>query len=177
MANVRKWLVRILLPIMAGAFVAALIVAFTHRTRARERALVLACWHGETATAHRLLESGVNPNAIVRPDMDSDFDWWAHETFDPQDRMIFRMPAIEAAAFSDNVSIVHDLLAHGADPNFDDAAGTTALYVAATKGDEAMVRDLLNHRANPTLTWKDGSKPIDDASNGTIRALLKAKGG
>lgn len=161
-----------MLPVVFGVF--TLVVK---SSRLRERQLVIACWNGNAAQVHRLLESGVNPNAVVRPDIDRPFEWWAHEILDPQDRMIFRMPPLVAAGFANRTDIIDDLLAHGADPNFDDGGGLTALLCVASKDNELAVRHLLEAGANPKARCKDGDSPMDDAHNPAIKALLKSRGG
>jgi ankyrin repeat protein len=170
--RVIRWIgIGSLIPVVFGLFVMA-----AKAPRMRERELVIACWKGDADQVHRLLESGVNPNAIVRPDIDNYFNWLVHETLDPQDRNIFRTPALYAAGFSNKTEIIDDLLAHGADPNFRAADGGTALIMATDKGNEAAVRHLLNHGADPKLAWKDGTTPLDEAKSDRIRSMLKEKG-
>lgn len=152
-------------------------VIVTHLSHLRERALVLAAWRGDAGEVHRLLEAGVNPNAIVRPDIDSDLNWWAHELLDPRDRMVFRMPALEAAGFGNHSDIIRDLLAHGANPNFRAGDGGTALLLAAHNGDVSLVRELLKRGADPKLGWKDGTTPRQETLNKEIESLLIAAGG
>jgi|GEM_PF-4860018 len=71
--------------------------------------------------------------------------------------------------------MVHDLLTHGANPNFADAAGGTALSKAAYEGDEAMVRDLVGHDADPRIPWKEGTTALDCAKTPAIKAILMRK--
>jgi ankyrin repeat protein len=169
---VRKKLHRIALVGIGVLFAVAFAFVLSRRDLLAERDLVRASASGDARAVHRLLIEGVDPNAVVRPDPASDFNWWGHEILDPGDRRIMRRPAILAAAESGSKEIVGDLLAHGANPNFADGTGYSALLSASHKGDEEMVRMLLNYGANPRLGWKDGTTPLDAAPTDRIRRLM-----
>eukprot|EP01116_Phalansterium_solitarium_P021705 TRINITY_DN6868_c0_g1_i1.p1 TRINITY_DN6868_c0_g1~~TRINITY_DN6868_c0_g1_i1.p1 ORF type:complete len:560 (+),score=-37.88 TRINITY_DN6868_c0_g1_i1:243-1682(+) len=52
------------------------------------------------------------------------------------------------------------LLQLGANPNFQDLHGCTALHVAARAGNADMLIELLNHGGNPTIEDKEGRSPL-----------------
>jgi ankyrin repeat protein len=167
----RKWYLRIAGGAVVVVFLASLIVGLSHRQRGLERQLVIACEEGDAARVHRLLEAGVDANAIVRVDS-GDLMWWYHETFLPGDRMTMRTPAICAAAMRGRTDLVDDLLAHGANPNFTDPIGATAIRYAADGGNVVMIRHLLDHGATPMLVYKDGHIPLDEALSPALKAQL-----
>ena len=88
-------------------------------------------------------------------------------------------PLITACA-SSNLQIVKELLKAKADVNGQDEDGTTALYMASSKGHFGIVKKLLSSDANPNIFVK-GTKwtPLIVASaNGhidVVKSLLKAK--
>ncbi|XP_076035597.1 uncharacterized protein LOC143021768 isoform X3 [Oratosquilla oratoria] len=60
-------------------------------------------------------------------------------------------------------SVVSDLLAHGAEPNVQDAGGRTSLHVAASMGHLKVVDLLLLNGGDPLLSDKAGYSALDSA--------------
>jgi len=85
------------------------------------------------------------------------------------------------AAWSYNVQEVKTLLANGADVNFIDKFGDTALMRVSAKGNTEIMKILLDHGADVTINQKDkfGDTALDKASKrgyeGAMK-LLKAAG-
>jgi ankyrin repeat protein len=65
------------------------------------------------------------------------------------DTQLQRNTPLYIAAENDRGTVVHQLLAKGADPNLARNDGLTSLTAAAFKGNNAIVADLLAHHANP----------------------------
>ena len=65
------------------------------------------------------------------------------------------------------------LIAHGADPNFADTNGWTALHYAARRGVRPeLIHALLTAGADPTAKTTDGERPADLARKPDIKTLL-----
>ena len=60
------------------------------------------------------------------------------------------------AAFKDNLEIVRELIAHGANPNHPDNNGQAALYWVAWEDNLEMLRELLALGANPNQVTNGG---------------------
>ncbi|MFT5103807.1 MAG: ankyrin repeat protein [Candidatus Latescibacterota bacterium] len=82
---------------------------------------------------------------------------------------------IMAATVKNNETIVDVLIAHGADPNIQDANGKTALLYCSTFGLNSIAEKLLIAGANPNLKDKAGNRALDYAilrQNVTLIKLL-----
>ena len=67
------------------------------------------------------------------------------------------------------------ILISGADVNLPDYRGNTALHVACVNSDVDIARMLLLHEADPEHSDLSNQRPIDKASNPTIKSLLERK--
>ena len=78
-------------------------------------------------------------------------------------------------------SAAERLLRHGADVNFQNSKGVTALHMVLKKNsDRRHIEMLLRHGADPTLRSKDGKTPLDLVSRRRDRSyfdLLSRRGG
>ncbi len=79
---------------------------------------------------------------------------------------------IEAANEADGAEI-RDLVEDGADPNFRDEEGATALMLSIVSGTEEGVRALLEGGADPNLTLENGSTAVHMATATGQTALLR----
>jgi len=83
------------------------------------------------------------------------------------------------AAWLGKVEEVKTLLDHGADINFQDKFGDTALMIVSSKGNTEMVKILLDHGADVNLQDKFGDTALKHASrkgHNRVMELLKAAG-
>jgi ankyrin repeat protein len=64
------------------------------------------------------------------------------------------------------------LLENGAEPNVQDASGTTALMEAVSSGHNELIEALISHRADPALQDREGHTAADLArSRGNQEAV------
>ncbi|OOG43803.1 hypothetical protein B0B52_07695 [Polaromonas sp. A23] len=86
--------------------------------------------------------------------------------------------SLHEAAWAGDIAGAQKLLDHGADVNWADSIGETALFGAVAWGHAEMVRFLLSHGAEFNLSEKNGYTPLHwAASHGnlaTLQALLDA---
>jgi ankyrin repeat protein len=84
---------------------------------------------------------------------------------------------VDAAATGD-IQKIAELLAEGADPNFADAAGETALLRACKRGDAEVIRLLIDHGAEVKRSHASGlpmlSFALGSGSEEAVRLLVKA---
>ena len=121
--------------------------------------LFMACHKQLTYLVKRLLEAGANPNImtsqIVTP--------------------------LQAAAATDEgcAEIAALLIQHGADVNFVDEKGVSALNIAALKGHSEFAEVLIKHKADVNNITKSGHSPLFLASHKgheqVAKHLIKAK--
>ena len=109
---------------------------------------------------HTLLLKGADPNIVMTSS--------------------FCYTPLVTACISRNLQIVKELLKAKADVNGQDEDGTTALYMASSKGDLGIAKKLLSSGANPNIFAKRNKwTPLIVASaNGhidVVKTLLKAK--
>ena len=71
------------------------------------------------------------------------------------------------------LSLVKFFVENGADPNYQDGFGNTALISASRWGHREVVRFLLTKGADPSLKTKDGHTALDEAANGEIWRMLR----
>lgn len=89
------------------------------------------------------------------------------------------MTSLHGAVLMQRSPLVQLLLDHGADVNAQNAAGQTALHIAAFRGDIEMAQHLLQHKARFDLTDKGGYTPTDLATlyhHGDFVKLLREQG-
>lgn len=109
-------------------------------TRAEEDFLVL-CAHGKRKELEKALSLGANPNEIFYPAVG------------------LRKNALDIAVSMNNTEAVEVLIQHGANPNFQDLNGRTALMYAVLVSSE-MVETLLNNGADPDIQDILGRTPL-----------------
>jgi len=85
-------------------------------------------------------------------------------------------PALIDAATNGDVAKVQALLAEGADVNYQDQYGRTALFSAAKRGHTEAVRILLTKGAEVNHKSKAGKTALSMADTKAIAQLLKAAG-
>ena len=71
------------------------------------------------------------------------------------------------------LSLVKFFVENGADPNYQDDFGNTALISASRWGHREVVRFLLTKGADPSLKTKDGHTALDEAASGEIWRMLR----
>jgi ankyrin repeat protein len=69
-------------------------------------------------------------------------------------------------------SLVKFFAENGADPNYQNSYGNTALILASRWGHREVVRFLLTKGADTSLKNKDGNTALDEAANPDIRRIL-----
>ncbi|CAM9096204.1 unnamed protein product, partial [Hapterophycus canaliculatus] len=82
----------------------------------------------------------------------------------PTEVMGMMMTPLNAAAFTNNESIVNELIKAGADVNGRHNTGHTPLHCCAMEGQEEMMRKLLSAGANPTLASVEGQTALHTAA-------------
>ncbi|KAF5866923.1 hypothetical protein ETB97_008729 [Aspergillus alliaceus] len=86
---------------------------------------------------------------------------------------------LHVAVSRGNLSMVHLLLEHGADPNAVNSEGATALHVGVISGHPTMVAELLQRGADPTLAdsagWLALHYAVDASDEQCLRVLLEAE--
>ena len=100
---------------------------------------------GQVSTAQMLLERGAS----------------IHDALNTQ-----QTTPLEEAAASGNLPVVELLIRYGADPNYRDRDGWSAIHWAAEEGHQEIVRFLLDHGANPNAVSSYGTSPLHCAANG-----------
>jgi ankyrin repeat protein len=90
---------------------------------------------------------------------------------------------LQSATFSKRLEHIETLLALGADINARNRYGSTALHVAAQRGDDRALRWLLERGADPTLRGDQDMTPLDCAlrqqhhtTAELLRAALRSRG-
>jgi ankyrin repeat protein len=78
------------------------------------------------------------------------------------------------AAKKGEIDNVSNLIKNGADVNFQDKDGVTALHMASFYGHAAVTFKLLHEKANPNLTRKDGFTPLHFACLKGNETIVKA---
>lgn len=112
-----------------------------------------------TATSHRmelselLLQHGADPNLIPSTHCSPLISVIAHEAD-------FKEATIEPLNDKQRISLVEQLLARGADPNFQDDKGRTALHFASQEEHPDIIEVLLEYGANPLLIDHEGNTPM-----------------
>ncbi|MBQ7577484.1 MAG: ankyrin repeat domain-containing protein [Synergistaceae bacterium] len=115
-------------------------------TKEAEDFLIL-CAHGKRKDLEKALSMGANPN----------------EVFYPADGL--RKNALDIAVSMNNTDAAEVLIQHGANPNFQDYNGRTALMYAVLVSSE-MVETLLNNGADPNIQDMIGRTPLIMAVSG-----------
>jgi ankyrin repeat protein len=102
----------------------------------------------------------------------------ANETRDDQQQHIYLGPPLQIAAVRDDQPIAELLLAHKADPNVTDRAGSTPLHTTASRGNQKLTELLLANKAAVDPVNKAGETPLDLAakSSAEITTILLAHG-
>lgn len=80
---------------------------------------------------------------------------------------------LEEAAASGSFPIVELLIGRGADPNYRDRDGWSAIHWAAEEGHLGIVSYLLAHGANPNAVSSYGTSPLHCAANGGHPFIVK----
>ncbi len=111
------------------------------------------------------LRGGENPNQRYSYDEDND------SVLNPY--TIKTITPIVQAAVNGNIEIVKLLLEYGADPNFCQRNGETALADAANRGDTKLVNYLLEHGADPNVPTPIGTPLALADGIGVMRELLE----
>lgn len=84
---------------------------------------------------------------------------------------------LASAIRDNNLSIVGQLLEEGADANFEDELGESALFEAVTVGNPDIIAVLVLHRADPCKRSSSGMVPADFSANDSVTILLKLLSG
>jgi hypothetical protein len=131
----------------------ALVIILTTRTNNVTR-LIIASQTGNVDVVTKLLDNGVNPNAVNGTNS-----------------------ALITAIRNREPDVVKLLLSHEADPNFDAGTGVTPLTWAVRSGDLGMVKTLVQSGANPARRNADGKTASDEARNSPdiLRLLSQPK--
>ncbi|KAA5534718.1 hypothetical protein F0919_08880 [Taibaiella lutea] len=104
---------------------------------------------GDTTGLRKLLEEGLNVNSPM-----TGF-YRGGRAINDDDNTNQRWTMMMIAAFYDKVPVAKVVLKYGADLNYGNAAGHTALYLACANRSEAMAGFLLEHKANANIGCKD----------------------
>lgn len=112
-------------------------------------ALTLACMNGREDAAATLIDHGASIDIKI--------------PYAP----------LHSSAFTGNVNMIRLLLHKGADINFQDSSGETALHYAAYKGQKKVVQELLKQGAKTDISDVKRKQSIDLAKTEEIRMLLK----
>ncbi|MCY4525953.1 MAG: ankyrin repeat domain-containing protein, partial [Anaerolineaceae bacterium] len=107
--------------------------------------LMIAAFRGETPTVLRLLRSGADPKPVLR-----------------------------FAVLSGDYAMVSILLGAGADVNWQDIFGWTALILASLQGNAEMVKLLLTAGADPHLLDNRETSALEYTTHPEISTLLQA---
>lgn len=103
--------------------------------------LQLACYFGREEIVIYLLVQGADVNAIAENPM--------------------QIQAIHAAAANGNLTILRQLLEHGADANAHQQSGFTPLHTAADSNNPDVAKLLIKFGADSTITSDSGQTPVD----------------
>jgi hypothetical protein len=157
--------------------VAALFGLTEHEIRQeqRNRALIAAVAHGDTAKVDSLLAEGADANTHEEPARSETFPHWlwlwqiagrrrdadAHAV-PARSALLVAVegsyyPTFPVCTMPENPELADALLRAGADVNARDEAGNPALLYAARNGDRPLVALLLSYDANVNLRLADGS--------------------
>ena len=160
--------------------------AAAHRTACYQRdgrAMLAAAQKGQLAQVRRWLDRGIAPDFVGDRAETALFNAVGFRHLEVVQLLLKRgaspnppkgskaSPLTEAAHFGSvasarRVAIVQALLDAGADPNFKDSLGSTALFhlfsFPLTQHHIDAVRALLDAGANPNLPNRDGETPLDD---------------
>ncbi len=148
------------------------------------QSLVHAIKQGNVSDAKRALDNGADPNARV--DIANGWDGGPYEEsrvdllealLGKQLHHVERVTPLLLATEESKDDIAQLLLAHGADVNFADEAGSTALQWAAHSCSAKTVRLLVDKGADVNSKFKDGTPVIAEAyGRPEIVAVLKQAG-
>lgn len=118
-----------------------------------DRKLVAAVRNWNFDRVQRLLQQGASPNAVFGPDRTTALH-------------------IAAAEGSWRADIVQHLLDAGADTEARNSRGSTAVHLAAARGDESAVKALLEHGASATVPDNQGDTPLHYAARAGKSSLM-----
>ncbi|KAI1014180.1 hypothetical protein LB504_008873 [Fusarium proliferatum] len=134
--------------------------------------LEVAAYVGSVAAVAQFIQAGVDLN-IGKPLYYAVVNGHEHVVRDIDYPLLFHACSAKRTVVSD--SIAYTLLDHGADYNYVDHWGNTALHLAAGTGRVGVVERLLNLGSGVCKMDNEGRTPLQVASNtDTIRVLLLA---
>jgi ankyrin repeat protein len=84
--------------------------------------------------------------------------------------------ALHLAALDGDVSLVRELIEHGADINAQTGAGQTALWYACYSGNVDAIKELLANGADHTITNHDGYTPRDRIRDSDTQTIMMYDG-
>jgi ankyrin repeat protein len=122
-----------------------------------EQKLFHSILQNEVANVKALLNTGINPNARVKPDKED--AWYIQRPEDDQSPPLL-VVAASFGAVGDDSAIVQMLLEKGADTNVKDRQGITPLMKASQLGWATSMRMLLEHGAKVNVKDADGRTPL-----------------
>lgn len=109
-----------------------------------------------------LLAMGADPN--MTENCDTSNRW-------PSTHRDKKRSLLEVAAWANKIELAALLLKKGANANWQDTDGRTALYYAAREGHAKLAKLLLNCDTNHNLRDEDGNVPAADLAEGFIQSL------
>lgn len=123
----------------------------TRNNSAHQHALILAAQQDQPAVLKHLLDQGADPAVLDA----------------------YGNTALWAACYAEAYACIDTLLAAGANIDYQNPAGATALIYAASSGKQRVVAKLLQAGADPMLTTQDDFSALDLAASRPCLTLLR----
>ena len=181
----KKRRVRLVIYVAAGSLIIIACAGYLRlRSALAVQSLILAIKHDNVANAKTALDKGADPNALVGLASGWDSADYEESKVDLIEMLLgtrlhggIRETPLLLATEEGKDDVAQLLILRGANVNFSDTTGSTALQWAAHNGNAETVQMLVDKGADINSRWKDGTPVIDNAQGRPeILAILKQAG-